>query len=70
MLVSITLELWETIGKDFGCDASVPEVFCAIIQKQQQVNYYAVHTLAQDLQKMRLTDKHGQYIETFSNKMA
>ena len=69
MLASITLELWETIKKDLGYNASGPEVFCAITQNQQLVNFSAVRALFQALKKMRLTDKPGQDVGTLGNKM-
>ena len=70
VLVSITLELWETIKKDPGYDASGPEFFCSIIQNQQRVNSSAICALIQALKTMRLTDKSIQDVETFSNNMA
>ena len=48
---SITLDIWETIKKDLGHDASGSKVFYAIIQKQQQFNSSAVCMLVQALQK-------------------
>ena len=57
VLASIMLELWDTIEKDLGYDASIPEFFCAIIQKQQQVNSSAVRTLFRALQTIRLADE-------------
>ena len=51
VLTSITIEIWENIKKDLRYDASVSEVFCTIIQKQQQVNSSAVCALDQSLQK-------------------
>ena len=70
MLASITLELWDTIKKYLGYNNSGTEVFYDIIQKQQQVNYFAVCALVQSLQKMRLTEETGKDIETSDNKMA
>ena len=70
MLTSITLELWKNTEKDLGYYTSGPKVLYAITIKQQQVNYSAVCTLVQALQKMRLTYKPGKYVEQFDNKMA
>ena len=70
VLASIRIELWETNEKDLGYDASGPEVFFAIIQKQKQVNSSAICVLVQTLQKMRLTDESVKDVEDFGNKMA
>ena len=70
VLTSITLELSDTIRKYLGYNASGTEVLCAIIYNRQQVNSSAVHALAPALQNMRLMDKPGKDVETFSNKMA
>ena len=70
VLGSITLKLWETIEKDLRYNTSRIEVFCAIVQKQQQVNSSVVCSLVQALQKIRLTDDTRNNIENFGNKMA
>jgi hypothetical protein len=38
IIASISIELWEVIKKDLGYDATGPEVFNAVVRKQQQVN--------------------------------
>ena len=70
MLGSITLKLWETIEKDLRYNTSRIEVFCSIVQKQQQVNSSVVCSLFQALQKIRLTDDTGKDIENFGKNMA
>ena len=35
VLVSIKLDIWETIKKYLGYNASSPDFFCAVIQKKQ-----------------------------------
>ena len=69
MLASITLEFWETVEKYLRYDASYPKFFCSTIQNQQQVNYSAIFTFFQALQKIRLTDETGQDVETSGNIM-
>ena len=51
VITSITIEMWDTIEKYLGYDASGSEVFFSIIQKQQQVNCSAVCALVQALEK-------------------
>ena len=70
VLASIILDLCETVEKYLRYDASVPEVFCAIIQKQQHVNSSVVFMLVQALQKMRPTDELGKDVEKFGNKIS
>jgi hypothetical protein len=69
ILASIKIELWEAIEKDLGYDASGPEVFNAIVRKQQQVNSSSVRALVVTLSKMRLNDEPGQDVESFGNKV-
>ena len=69
MLASITLKFWDTIEKYLRYDASCPKVFCSTIQNHQQVNSSAICALFRAFKKIRLTDKLGQDVETFGNKM-
>ena len=70
LLVSIVLQLWETINKYLGYNASGTDILCAITQKHQQVNSFIVHVLVQALQTMRLTYKIRKDVEISGNKMA
>ena len=56
VIAAIVLDICENIIKYLFYDASGPEVFCVIIQKNQHVNYFDVRAIFQALQKMRLTD--------------
>ena len=66
LLESITLEIWDTIKKDLGYNATGPKVFCAIIQKQQLVNSSDVCTLVQASQKRILRKNLENTLKTLT----
>ena len=68
MLAFTTLDLWENTEKYLGYDAYSPDIFCAIIKNQQQVNYSTVCALVRALQKTSLTDKPGKEVETLATR--
>jgi hypothetical protein len=50
-----------------GYDATGPEVFNVVVQKQQEVNASSVCAFVVSLSKMRLSIKPAQDVEAFSN---
>ena len=67
---SITLEFWETLEKDLPTDASGPEVFAAVVRKQQQLNASGLRMLVKQLEGMSLEKEPGQDVDAFGNKVS
>lgn len=66
---SISLDLWETIEKDYGVGSNGPVTYAAVISKIQQVSASSIRTLVDKLKKLHLLNEPGQNVEVFGSKV-
>ena len=66
---SISLELWKSIEKGTGYEASGPQIFAAVIDKLQQVTDAAIRVMVENLRKMKLKEEPAQNCESFKDKI-
>jgi hypothetical protein len=69
VLNSVSLPLWETVGKDLGVHGSGPKAFIAVVYKLQQVCSAAIRTLVDELKALSLLKEPGQDVEIFGGRI-
>lgn len=66
---SITLQLWETMERALGLEATGPEVFAWIVNKLQQSSASSVRAKVKELTDMNLKSQPGQNVEVFGDRL-
>ena len=67
---STSLELWWSIEKGTGYEASGPEFFTAVMDKLQKVTDAKVYVMVERLREMKLKEEHAQDCERFKDKVS